>query len=73
MEIGSQDIRAFINTVKSLSDYDFTDYSDKSIKRRLSKILLDYHMTTASLLEKIKEDKTFLEKIVKDITVNQSF
>lgn len=70
MEIGSQDIQAFINTVKSLSDYDFTDYSDKSLKRRLSKILLDGNLTTGSLLEKIKEDKAFLEKIVKDITVN---
>ena len=70
MEIGSQDIQAFINTVKSLSDYDFTYYSDKSLKRRLSKILLDHHMTPASLLEKIKKDNAFLEKTVKDITVN---
>ncbi len=70
MEIESRDIQIFINTVKSLSDYDFTDYSDKSLKRRLSKILLDYNMTPASLFEKIKEDNAFLEKIVKEITVN---
>ena len=70
MEIENQDIQAFIVTVKSLSEYDFTDYSDKSLKRRLSKILLDCQMTPDSLLDKIKEDKAFLEKIVKDITVN---
>ncbi len=70
MEIENQDIKAFIETVKLLSDYDFTDYSDKSLKRRLSKILLDHDLTPDSLLIKIKEDKAFLENIVKDITVN---
>ncbi|MFC2116739.1 CheR family methyltransferase [Bacteroidota bacterium] len=70
MEIESQDIQEFVNTVKSLSDYDFTDYSDKSLQRRLSKILLDHHMTPDLLLERIKKDQAFLEKIVKDITVN---
>jgi chemotaxis protein methyltransferase CheR len=70
MEIENQDIQAFINTVKSRSEYDFSEYSDKSLKRRLSKILLDNQLTPDSLLKKISEDRAFLEKIVKDITVN---
>ncbi len=70
MEIEDQDIQAFIDTVKSLSDYDFTDYSDKSLKRRLSKILLDLDLSVRSLIERIRIDRSFLEEIVKDITVN---
>ncbi len=70
MEIENHEIRAFIETVKTLSDYDFTDYSDKSLKRRLSKILLDHDLTPETVLHKIKEDRAFLEKVVKEITVN---
>ena len=70
MELDNQEILTFVNTVRSLSDYDFTEYSDKSLKRRLMKILHDYQLTTDSLLKKISEDSTFLERIVKDITVN---
>ena len=54
MEIENQDILEFVNTVKSLSEYDFTQYSDKSLKRRLSKILLDHNITPEILLEKIR-------------------
>lgn len=69
-EVGDKDLRMFIDTVKSLSDYDFSDYSDKSLKRRLSKILLDSNLTISSLLEKISNNQDFLEEIVKSITVN---
>lgn len=70
MEIEKQDIEEIIKTVKSLSEYDFTDYSFKSIQRRLSKILLDQGLSPLDLMEKMKEDCEFLERIVKDITVN---
>ncbi len=70
MEIENQDILAFVNTVKSLSEYDFTQYSDKSLKRRLSKILLDHDLSPATMLEKIRTDASFLEKTVKEITVS---
>ena len=70
MEIENQEIQAFIETVKSISEYDFSEYSDKSLKRRLSKILLDHGLSSASLIEKIKEDRDLLENIVLDITVN---
>jgi chemotaxis protein methyltransferase CheR len=70
VEIENQEIQAFILTVKSLSDYDFSDYSDKSLKRRLSKILLDQGLTSQNLLSRLREDRDFLEQVVKDITVN---
>ena len=52
MDIENQDIQTFINTVRSLSDYDFSEYSDKSLKRRLSKILLDYQLNPGFLAGK---------------------
>ena len=70
MELENQEILTFVNTVRSLSEYDFTEYSDKSLKRRLMKILHDHQLTTDSLLQKISDDHAFLERIVKDITVN---
>jgi chemotaxis protein methyltransferase CheR len=70
MEMEDQDIKAFVDTVKSHSDYDFSNYSDKSLKRRLSKILLDHQLSPATLLERVGNERDFLERIVKDITVN---
>jgi chemotaxis protein methyltransferase CheR len=70
MEIDNQEIQIFVETVRSHSAYDFTDYSDKSLKRRLMKILHDQQLPFEVLLTKISEDESFLERIVKDITVN---
>jgi chemotaxis protein methyltransferase CheR len=70
MEIEKQEIQEFVNTVKSISEYDFSEYSDKSLKRRLSKILLDHGLDSGSLIKGIREDREFLEKVVLDITVN---
>jgi len=69
-EISDQELQSFIETVKNMSAYDFTDYSDKSLKRRLAKVLLDTRMDLPLLLEKIKQSENFLEQIIKDITVN---
>ncbi|MGD9992152.1 MAG: protein-glutamate O-methyltransferase CheR [Salinivirgaceae bacterium] len=52
------------------STYDFNDYSDRSFKRRVEKLLVDNHMDINQLSLKVAKDKDFLEKVVKDITVN---
>jgi chemotaxis protein methyltransferase CheR len=70
MEIENQEIQEFVNTVKDISEYDFSEYSDKSLKRRLSKILLDQGLDSGALIKGIREDRELLEKIVLDITVN---
>jgi len=69
MEIEDQDIYQFTQAVKSFSDYDLTEYSDKSLKRRLAKVLLETHSDLTSLLNHMEHDAAFLEKIIKDITV----
>ncbi len=64
------DIINFNNAVKEVSSYNLSDYSKKSLGRRIEKILSDYKMTIDSLIKKIKLDSNFLEKIIKNITVN---
>lgn len=69
-EIDENEIKEFVAKIKEISDYDFSEYSDKSLTRRLTKILFDNSLDFKTFLHKIEHDKTFLEKIVKDITVN---
>jgi chemotaxis protein methyltransferase CheR len=69
-EIDENEIKIFIDKIKQISDYDFSDYSDKSLKRRLQKILFDNELEFKEFCDKIEHDNLFLEKIVKNITVN---
>ena len=68
--VSSQDISRLIDTIHQVSKYNFLDYSEKSFQRRVEKILLDNRMNITALVEKVKNNKDFLEKVVKDITVN---
>jgi chemotaxis protein methyltransferase CheR len=70
MELMDNDIKLFLESVKNRSNYDFSNYSISSLKRRVSKLLTDNHMGMTELTEKISEDRKFMEKIVKSITVN---
>ena len=60
----------FVNTLKGISSYDFSQYSEKSLTRRIEKVLSDNQLNLTSFLGKLRSDKPFLEKTVKDITVN---
>jgi chemotaxis protein methyltransferase CheR len=68
--VTNEDVQRFITAIKMSSTYDFNDYSDRSFKRRVEKLLVDNHMDINQLSLKISKDKDFLEKVVKDITVN---
>lgn len=70
MVLTDQEVSFFVTTIKSISNYDFSEYSEKSLKRRLQKILLDNNMDLVATINKLKTNKGFLEKTVKDITVN---
>ncbi len=70
MNITDQDIADFNSILKAVSPYDFSGYSEKSLKRRIAKVILDNKMDIAGLLGEMKRSKDFIEKIVKDITVN---
>jgi chemotaxis protein methyltransferase CheR len=70
MPVTNEEILLFINTIKNISDYDFSDYSIKSFSRRIEKVLIDYKLDYPGLLNKVKKENLFLEQVVKDITVN---
>lgn len=69
IEIDEKAVKVFIDKIKEISDYDFSGYSDKSLKRRLAKILFDNDLDFEAFCNKIEHDKSFLEQIVKNITV----
>ncbi len=39
--ISDQDFRLFIRVLKQVSEYDFSDYSEKSLKRLVAKVISD--------------------------------
>jgi chemotaxis protein methyltransferase CheR len=70
MELTQQEVELFIQVLRENSDYDFGNYSVKSFTRRVEKILNDHQTGLTALLEKLKNNRGFLEQTVKDITVN---
>jgi len=70
MEIRDEEIKEFIKVLTSISTYDFSDYSEKSFKRRMEKLVNDSNCSLNDITQKIKNNKSYLEKIVRDITVN---
>lgn len=68
--LSNDDVTKFINSIKLVSRYNFEDYSERSFKRRIEKILVDNKLNLNALIAKVQKDKDFLEKIIKDITVN---
>ncbi|MCQ2251864.1 MAG: hypothetical protein MJZ61_00285 [Bacteroidales bacterium] len=70
MALTETDISKIQETIRSVSSYDFTDYSYNSFNRRIEKILGDYKITLDELLRNIQKDYNYLERVVRDITVN---
>ncbi|MCK5135669.1 MAG: hypothetical protein KAR19_07775 [Bacteroidales bacterium] len=70
MEVVEKDIRSFQETIRNHSDYDFTGYSLTSLRRRLTKILLEFDMEMDGLTQRLRADPDFLEIIVKKLTVH---
>ena len=70
MGVSDTDAQLFIYAVKENSTYDFSNYSDKSLKRRIERLLVENKVNLKGLVLKLKKDSDFLEQIVKDVTVN---
>jgi len=70
MTVTDQDFQLFVFALKGTSRYDFSQYSEKSLKRRLFKVLMDNKINMSTLISRIKSDNAFVEEVVKEITVN---
>ena len=64
------DFKHYLQVLKEHSPYDFSNYSDNSIKRRLQKVIADNDLSIEELLLKTQNDNHFVEQLVEDITVN---
>ena len=63
-------VKEYLLELKKYSQYDFSEYSDNSIQRRLQKILEEKSMSMDQLLEQTKNSPIFVEQLVNEITVN---
>lgn len=70
MEVEEKDIRKFQFTIRDHSDYDFTEYSLTCLRRRLTRILLEYEMDMDQMTHAMRSDHLFLNEIVKKLTVH---
>ena len=67
---GIMTYKEFLQILKKHSPYDFSEYSDNSIHRRIQKVMRDHHMTLGELGDRIRDDRLFVEQVVEAITVN---
>ena len=70
MGITEQELKEFTEILKNYTSYDFSNYSVKSLTRRVNKVIDDNKLNFTGLVYKIKNNKEFVEKVIKDITVN---
>jgi len=70
MEVVGKDIQNFQLTVRAHSDYDFSDYSHTSLRRRLNRILLELDMDMDQVTQRMKTDRDFTDRIMRKITVH---
>lgn len=62
--------KEFLEELKKHTPYNFCDYSDNSIQRRIDKVLKEHNLQIDELLAKTKSEPEFVEQLVDDITVN---
>ncbi|MFD1629300.1 CheR family methyltransferase [Pseudopedobacter beijingensis] len=69
--INDQDLEKLLEEVSIQYDYDFTQYSKASIKRRLNRLCyLDKFSSFAELRYRVLNDENYLQHFVEEITVN---
>jgi len=70
MEVVGKDIQNFQEIVRAHSDFDFSDYSHSSLRRRLTRILLELELNMDQLIDLIKSDTVFMKEIIRKVTVH---
>lgn len=64
------DYKEFLQALKEKTNYDFCDYSENSISRRLQVLCKETGLSFEEILDKVQADVAFQAKVVEDITVN---
>jgi len=61
--VPEEDVRKIIQALKENTKYDFTGYSEKSIRRRIDKIFNDYKQTIPEIVANIKRTRFMLKSL----------
>lgn len=64
------DLEELISLIKNVHDFDFSDYSKASLKRRFSGLMSKLSLSVFELKSKIINEPDFFSFLVNDITVN---
>ncbi len=70
MKLNPDERQVILKTLKENSKYDLMNYSEKSIHRRLEKIMDDFQIDVPEMIKRIKSNETFPKKLVEAISVN---
>ncbi|MDF1573591.1 MAG: hypothetical protein P1P86_00160 [Bacteroidales bacterium] len=70
MEVDGKDIQNFQLAVRDHSDFDLSDYSHTSLRRRLNRILLELELNMDQVIGRMKSEGDFLDQIIRKITVH---
>lgn len=73
MAVGNtDDLSRFVTALRTYTTYDLSDYSDRSLLRRLYKVLDDERISLDELIGNIAKDASYGDHVVEAITVNTS-
>jgi chemotaxis protein methyltransferase CheR len=72
-EIGVVDYRNIIKVIKDTYDYDFSEYSLTSLKRRFERVIQTHNLKHPDqLIDRIKEDKIFFQSFLQEISIEST-
>lgn len=71
-EGGTDEVKLFASVMLKVSHCDFLEYSDKSLRRRLTRLLEEEECSFEELLHRLHDDPMYGEHVLNSITVNTS-
>ncbi|MEN9443660.1 MAG: hypothetical protein RIS47_550 [Bacteroidota bacterium] len=70
MNLSDAEINEFIVKIAQITGNDFSEYSEKSFRRRIEKILSDRQIDIAKLSKSCESSSQYMHQVIRDITVN---
>lgn len=71
-EGGADAVQLFASAMLAATHCDFSEYSDRSLRRRLTRLLEEEGCSFEALLDRLHEDVSYSEHVLNRITVNTS-
>jgi cheR methyltransferase, SAM binding domain len=70
--VDEEQLCQFVGALRQHTTFDLSDYSERSLRRRIAKLLDDEHIPLSTLLQRIALDPCYGERVMNRITVNTS-